>query len=107
MSHFTLGMAALVDRFCEGDIAPEQAARLETLVAESDEARQYLLDCFQIHCELAWELGRQSLNLSQADRSDDVLDPCSSSPGRIARESPLAFSPSRDTMIVVESSRRT
>ena len=48
-----------------GDIAPEQAAQLEALVARSDEARQYLSDCFQVHCELAWEFGRESRDLSQ------------------------------------------
>ena len=72
MSHFTLELAELVDLFCEGDIAPEQAARLETLVAKSEEARQYLSDCFQVHCELAWELGQQSADLNQADRIDRV-----------------------------------
>ncbi|MGO9108889.1 MAG: FecR family protein [Thermoguttaceae bacterium] len=67
MSQFALELAELVDLFCEGDIAPEQAARLEALVAESDEARQYLLDCVQVHCELAWELGRENEDLEQAD----------------------------------------
>jgi len=60
MSQFNTELAELVDRFCEGDIAPEQAARLEALVATSDEAKQYLADCFQIHCELTWEFGRRS-----------------------------------------------
>jgi hypothetical protein len=39
MSQFTSELAELVDLFCEGDIAPEQATRLEALVAETDEAR--------------------------------------------------------------------
>ena len=56
MSPITSELALLVDMFCEGDIEPQQAARLEALVAESEESRQYLLDCFQVHCELAWEL---------------------------------------------------
>ena len=65
MSHITLELAELVDLFCEGDIAPEQASRLEALVAESEQARQYLLDCFQVHCELAWEFGRHRDDSSQ------------------------------------------
>ena len=60
-------LAGLVDMFCEGDLAPQQAARLEALVADSSEARQYLLDCFQVHCELAWDLGRESEDLGQPD----------------------------------------
>jgi ferric-dicitrate binding protein FerR (iron transport regulator) len=75
MSRFAGEMAELVDLFCEGDIAPEQASRLEALVAESDEARQYLLDCFQVHCELAWELGQQ-----HADPAAGI--PASASSGR-------------------------
>ena len=65
MTRVTGELAELVDLFCEGDIAPEQASRLEALVAESEQARQYLLDCFQVHCELAWEFGRQRDDSSQ------------------------------------------
>ena len=50
----------LTGQFCDGTISPEQAARLEKLVAESADARQYLLDTFQVHCEIAWEFGRSS-----------------------------------------------
>jgi hypothetical protein len=73
-------MAELVDQFCEGDIAPEQASRLEALVAKSDDARQYLLDCFQIHCELAWELGQEHADSSQTDPSAGI--PALAGPGR-------------------------
>ncbi len=59
-------LVVLVDMFCEGDIEPQQAARLEALVAESEESRQYLLDCFQVHCELAWELRRDSAGLAHS-----------------------------------------
>jgi hypothetical protein len=48
----------LTGLFCDGAISPEQAARLEKLVAESADARQYVQDTFQVHCELAWEFGR-------------------------------------------------
>ena len=74
MSHFTSELAELVDLFCEGDIAAEQATRLEALVAESAEARQYLLDCFQVHCELAWEFGRESGDASQPVPCTGVSD---------------------------------
>jgi hypothetical protein len=73
-------LAGLVDMFCEGDLAPQQAARLEALVADSSEARQYLLDCFQVHCELAWDLGRESEDLGQPTPPDTVPSPCSSGP---------------------------
>ncbi len=65
MTRVTGELAELVDLFCEGDIAPEQASRLEALVAESEQSRHYLLDCFQVHCELAWEFGRQRDDSSQ------------------------------------------
>jgi hypothetical protein len=50
----------LTGHFCDGTISPVQAERLEKLVADSAEARQYVLDTFQVHCELAWEFGRAS-----------------------------------------------
>ena len=56
MSPIATELAELVEMFCEGDIEPQRAARLEALVAQSEESRQYFLDCFQVHCELAWEL---------------------------------------------------
>ena len=72
MSQFTSELAELVDRFCEGDITPTQAARLEALVSECPDTRKYLLDCFQIHCELAWEFGRESEDLSQASTGEVI-----------------------------------
>jgi len=75
MSHVIPELAELVDRFCEGDIAPEQAARLEDLVAKSDEARQYLSDCYQVHCELSWEFGRQNEDSSEPQPSSLVSLP--------------------------------
>jgi len=80
MTNFRSGLAELVELFCEGELAPHQAARLEALIAESDEARQYLMDCFQVHCDLAWELRRQGADLGQPDSSDNVPDPAISAP---------------------------
>jgi ferric-dicitrate binding protein FerR (iron transport regulator) len=75
MNHFKSGLSELVDLFCEGDLTPEQAAELEALVSQSEEARQYLLDCFQVHCELAWELRGLGEEISQPIPSDDLSDP--------------------------------
>jgi ferric-dicitrate binding protein FerR (iron transport regulator) len=91
MSHFTLELAELADLLCEGDIAPKQAARLEAMVAQSDEAKQYLLNCFQVHCELAWEFGRQNADLSQPDPINRVPDPgvpaaCAADPASSERQ---------------------
>ncbi len=58
MSCVTAELVELTGLFCDGDISPECAARLETVIAESVEARQYVLDSYQVHCELAWEFGR-------------------------------------------------
>jgi hypothetical protein len=40
---------------CEGQITPEEAARLEGLARSSPEARRYLLHYLQLHGELYWE----------------------------------------------------
>jgi hypothetical protein len=58
MNRSTPDIMELTGLFCDGTISPEQAARLEKLVAESADARKYVLDSFQVHCELAWEFGR-------------------------------------------------
>ena len=58
MSRFSPEFEELVDLFCDGKMSAEQAGRLEALVGESDEWRQYLLESFQVHCELAWEFRR-------------------------------------------------
>jgi hypothetical protein len=59
MSRFTPEFEELADQFCEGNLSVEQFARLEALAAGSAEARKYLVESFQIHCELAWEFGRR------------------------------------------------
>ena len=67
-------LTELTGLFCDGTISPEQAQRLEKLVAESADARQYVLDTFQVHCELAWDFGRsgggpsvQALGITNGD----------------------------------------
>jgi hypothetical protein len=60
MNRSTPNLRELAGLFCDGTISPEQAVRLEKLVAESAEARQYVLDTFHVHCEIAWEFGRGS-----------------------------------------------
>ncbi len=57
MNRATPDLMELTGQFCDGTISPEQAERLEKLVAESDNARHYLRETFQVHCELAWEFG--------------------------------------------------
>ncbi len=65
MGRLTPEIEELVDQFCEGSLSAEQAGRLEALVGESDEWRQYLLESFQVHCELAWEFRRLREDSSQ------------------------------------------
>ncbi len=74
MNRATPDLLELTGQFCDGTISPEQAQRLEKLVAESAEARQYVQDTFHVHCELAWEFGRsggssalQSLDSTKGD----------------------------------------
>ncbi|MGA2069463.1 MAG: serpin family protein [Thermoguttaceae bacterium] len=50
-----LGMLAAL--LCDGEISPEEAARLEQLASQSEDARQYLLDYVQLHGELYCEHG--------------------------------------------------
>lgn len=45
----------LAAALCDGQITPEQAARLEAIVGPSPEARRYLLAYLQLHGELYWE----------------------------------------------------
>ena len=48
MDRLTPEFVELVDQFCEGNLSAEQAGRLEALVGESDEWRQYLLELDRI-----------------------------------------------------------
>ncbi len=59
MSHITSELLELTGLFCDGDMTPEQAVRLEALVAESADSRRYVVDSFRVHCELAWKLIRE------------------------------------------------
>ncbi len=63
-------LAELTALFCDGDLSSDQAARLELLVAESAAARQYVVECYHVHCELAWELGREVDGSSQLSSAD-------------------------------------
>jgi hypothetical protein len=45
----------LASVLCEGQITPEEAARLEELARSSAEAKRYLLHYLQLHGELYWE----------------------------------------------------
>ena len=83
MSHLTPEVAELVDLFCEGDITPQQASGLR-FWSPVGQSTADLLDCFEVHCELAWELRWQSKDLSRAYPSDDVPGPCSSETSQIA-----------------------
>ena len=40
---------------CDGQVTPEQAARLEQLANRCDEARRYFLHYVQLHGELYWD----------------------------------------------------
>jgi hypothetical protein len=48
-------LGLLAAALCEGEITPEQAARLEQLASQSAEARQFFLHYLQLHGELYWE----------------------------------------------------
>ncbi len=75
MGRLTPEIEELVDQFCEGSLSAEQAGRLEALVGESDEWRQYLLESFQVHCELAWEFRRLREDSSQPAASGKIPGP--------------------------------
>lgn len=59
MSRVSAEVVDLTGRFCDGDLSPEQAARLESLAAGSADARQFVRDSFLVHCELSCEFGRK------------------------------------------------
>ncbi len=48
-------LSSLLDRFCEGALAPEEIQKLETLVIEDACCLQYYLDYMQIHGQLTWD----------------------------------------------------
>ncbi len=48
-------LGLLASALCDGQLAPDESARLEQLALESDEARRYLLDYVQLHGELYWQ----------------------------------------------------
>ncbi len=48
----------LCDRLVEGQLTPDESARLETLVRTSAEARRYAVEHLQLHAGLHWESGR-------------------------------------------------
>ena len=48
-------LGRLTAALCDGEITPEQAARLELLVSQSEAAQQYFLDYAHVHGALcAW-----------------------------------------------------
>jgi hypothetical protein len=73
MSRVTPELDELVDLFCEGSMSVEQAGRLEALVHESDEVGVYLRDSFEVHCELAWEFGRETTDFSPQLSADEAV----------------------------------
>ncbi|MGV3755083.1 MAG: DNRLRE domain-containing protein [Verrucomicrobiota bacterium] len=48
----------LCERLVEGQLTPEESARLEALVRESGAARRYVAEHLQLHAGLHWESGR-------------------------------------------------
>ena len=48
-------LAELLAELCDGEITPEQAARLEQLASQSAEARRFFLHYVQLHGELCWD----------------------------------------------------
>ena len=75
MNRATPDLMELTGQFCDGTISPEQAERLGKLVAESDDARHYVQETFQVHCELAWEFGQGASSPVRAIgsiKADDV-----------------------------------
>jgi len=50
-------IAELAALLCDGELAPDQATRLEELVIASAEARRFVLQYLQLHGELLWDQG--------------------------------------------------
>ena len=55
----------LAAALCDGELAPDEAVRLEQLVTDSDEAQAYFLQYIELHGELYWE--------QAASAEDEVL----------------------------------
>lgn len=79
-------LGQLTAALCDGEITPEQAARLERLASRSDQTRRYFLDYVQLGGELYWE-SAASAGRSQAAE----LEPSASGAPAAARPSPLAL----------------
>jgi len=76
-------LEALVAVLCEGEITPDEAARLEELACTSDEARRFLLDYVQLHGELYWQYAAAAREADAADQRPQVARP--SRAGRLVR----------------------
>jgi len=48
-------LGVLAAALCDGEITPEQAARLEALAGRSEAARRFFLNYTRLHAELYWE----------------------------------------------------
>jgi hypothetical protein len=61
-------LGLLTAALCDGEITPQEALRLESLVAQSEAGRRYFLDYLRLHAELSWENG------AGAGRSEGIRD---------------------------------
>jgi hypothetical protein len=50
-------LGLLTAALCDGEITPQEATRLESLVTHSEAARRYFLHYVRLHAELSWENG--------------------------------------------------
>lgn len=86
-------LEALVAVLCEGEITPDEAARLEELACESGPARRYLLDYVQLHGELYWQYAaaaREAAPEPGAEQAQPVARAAPSLAARLVR-APLGW----------------
>jgi hypothetical protein len=63
----------LAAALCEGQITPDEAARLEQIAQSSPEAKRYLLDYLHLHGELYWEHAVTLRELFSAGMGEESL----------------------------------
>ncbi len=78
----------LAAALCDGDITPQQAARLERLARDSREVRQYLSRYLHLHGELYWQI-ETNVGRLPSSSADRLLTACCSSSGPAQPDKPV------------------
>jgi hypothetical protein len=79
----------LAFRLCDGQIMPEEAARLEQIAQSSPEARRYLLDYLHLHGELYWG---HAVTLREHDAPGPAGDsPLPAAGSAVSQPAPIAW----------------